>query len=186
MQVAEQVDTNKYAFEIENGLKVSHIAIFLLPGVELDPSFKALVYFQLPNQEFKLFGSVSSSKPSAIFKLNNTVSSTPLISDDMELDSANPLENITVGISIEPVQEADTQLGMLKSQSLQAQPKMITTGQDTNATALLAGKIVKHAYNYLTGFVDTQGNVSIKYFDSWWDKFKTKLNNDPKFLEQQE
>lgn len=115
----------------------------------------------------------------------------------MEMDTddgtpvSDPSNNITVGISIEPVADAERQLEEAKALS-QAQaankPKQLTNGTsilpaNPNVTALLASKIVKHAYNYLTGFIDDQGKISIKYFDSWWDKFKTRLQNDPKFLE---
>jgi hypothetical protein len=163
--------------------------------VDLDPSYKALIFFQLPNQDFRLFGSVSSAKPSAIFKLNNTVSQTSLIMDDGEMDMdapSDPLDNITVGISIEPAIEADRQLEAVKYVS--SQPKQITATAESskisplnpNKTAILAGNIVKNAYNYLTGFVDNDGKVSIKYFDTWWDKFRTRLQNDPKFLDNEQ
>lgn len=48
----------------------------------------------------------------------------------------------------------------------------------------LAAKIVQHAYNYLSGFLDMNGNVSIKRFDTWWDKFKKRLANDGTFLDE--
>ena len=51
-------------------------------------------------------------------------------------------------------------------------------------TMELAAKIVQHAYNYLSGFLDSSGNVPIKCFDSWWEKFKGKLSNDAKFLDE--
>lgn len=198
VQMAEQVDTNKYAITIENGAKISHVAIFLLPNVDLDAQFQALIYFQLPNQDFKLFGSISQMKPSAIFKLNNSGSNSSQILDDIDMDGDSgkifdPLDNITVGISIEPVIEAERQLRELKESQL-ANPNNTQLAvvhqpgipSDPTTTALLAGKIVKHAYNYLTEFIDDEGKVSIKFFDSWWDKFKTRLQNDPKFLESQE
>ncbi|ODQ59711.1 hypothetical protein WICANDRAFT_91536 [Wickerhamomyces anomalus NRRL Y-366-8] len=179
---------------MENGTKISHVAIFLLPNIELDPSFAALIFFQLPNQDFKLFGSISASKPSAIFKLNNSVQNSPQIMDEMDMDTdqaSDPLNNITVGISIEPVADAERQLEEAKAFAQSSKQKQLTTTpyngsimpSNPNTTALLAGKIVKHAYNYLTGFIDDQGRINIKYFDTWWDKFKTRLQNDPKFLD---
>lgn len=51
-------------------------------------------------------------------------------------------------------------------------------------TQELAAKIVQHAYNYLSGFLDANGYVSIKRFDTWWDKFKTRLANDGTFLDE--
>mgnify|MGYP002477050062 FL=1 len=51
-------------------------------------------------------------------------------------------------------------------------------------TQQLAANIVQHAYNYLTGFLDPAGNVSIKRFDTWWDKFKVRLANDAHFIDE--
>ncbi|CCH40524.1 hypothetical protein BN7_57 [Wickerhamomyces ciferrii] len=194
-------DTNKYAINIENGLKISHITLFLLPNIDLDPQFAALIFFQLPNQDFKLFGSISSTKPSAIFKLNNSIQTSPQIMDEMDMDTDSPndpINNITVGISIEPIADAERQLAEAKALSQQQQAigkqKALTatafnssvTPNNPNTTAILANKIVKHAYNYLTGFIDDQGKINIKYFDNWWDKFKTRLQNDPKFLDNEQ
>ncbi|KAH3675139.1 hypothetical protein WICMUC_002795 [Wickerhamomyces mucosus] len=202
VQLAEQVQNNKFTINIENGSKISHVALFLLPNAEFDQSFQALIYFQLPNQDFKLFGSISSMKPSAIFKLNNggNNNKTSQILDDIEMDSedppiVNPQDNIVVGISIEPTDEAERQLQAMKEQAsvlrspqkqLASVPFNSSVPTNPNDTAILASKIVKHAYNYLTGFIDSQGKVSIKYFDTWWDKFRTRLQNDPKFLESQD
>lgn len=115
---------------------------------------------------------------------------------ELDTDIANdPMNNITVGISIEPIADAERQLeeakALAQAQAQASKQKQISsvahsssvTPSDPNKTALLAGKIVKHAYNYLTGFIDEQGKINIKYFDSWWDKFKTRLQNDPKFLD---
>lgn len=192
VQLAEQIEANKYKIEIENGHKISHVAIFLLPNVNLDPQYQALIYFQLPNQPYKLFGSISQVKPSAIFKLkNNQSSGNSQILDDIDMDDRiiDPQNNITVGISIEPFNEAERLLQELKYSQSSTQLAVVNKNQtinDPTSTAILAGKIVKHAYNYLTGFVDDQGRVNIKFFDSWWDKFRTRLQNDPKFLESQD
>lgn len=114
---------------------------------------------------------------------------------DMDTDFSNdPLNNITVGISIEPIADAERQLEESKALAQSSKPKQLTatafngsvTPSNPNTTAILAGKIVKHAYNYLTGFIDNEGRINIKYFDNWWDKFKTRLQNDPKFLDAEQ
>lgn len=198
--MAQQVDNNKYVVDIENGGKISHVALFLLPDVELDSQFTALVYFQLPNQEFQLLGSISAAKPSAIFKLNNSVqNSHTQINDDIDMDSegmptaGEASSSIKIGISIEPSESAQVLLNEASEQNKQKQLALThrpssTTISPSNptTTALLANKIVKNAYNYMSSFIDNDGKVNIKIFDSWWDKFKIRLQNDPKFLDSQE
>lgn len=193
------MDTTKYTLIIENGSKVSHVALFLLPNVPFDPAFAALIYFQLPGQDFKLFGTISASKPSAIFKLNNNNAPQNRLIDDLDMDidgigatPLDPMDNIIVGISIEPALEAERLLVESKQLQSSAKPLAIANGEthvspsDPAQTAALATKIIKHAYNYLGSFVDSQGKVGMKVFDSWWDKFKVRLQNDPKFLDKQE
>lgn len=192
------MDTAKYAITIDNGSAVSHVAIFLLPNVPFDTAYAALIYFQLPGQDFKLFGIISAMKPSAIFKLNNNNAPHNRLIDDMDMEIGDavdipndPLNKIVIGISIEPALEAERLLAESKQQQTATRPLAITNGSthvspsDPTKTAALATKIMKHAYTYLGSFVDNQGKVSLKLFDNWWEKFKTRLQNDPKFLDSQ-
>lgn len=110
------------------------------------------------------------------------------------------ISELIIGISIEP-----RNVGMEKIQAWKQQQQssrnanslvlarggmmgVNTVGQLAKMypalTQELAGKIVQHAYNYLTGFLDANGNVSIKRFDGWWDKFKKRLVNDASFLDE--
>lgn len=118
----------------------------------------------------------------------------------------NNLSEVTIGISIEPREQ-----GLMKIQEWKQE---MATEHTKNASSLvlsrptgmglpmtirtagelaktypaltreLAAKIVQHAYNYLSGFLDSNGNVSIKRFDTWWDKFKNRLENDGSFLDE--
>lgn len=167
-----------------------------------------------PNEEFQLFGYLSAEKPSAIFKVklpsvNGTGTGDPgdgLGEIDMEdeptageLRSSN-ISELIIGISIEPKDQAvfklqesrARQAGSANASSLvvarSGANRVSTPGQLAKIypllTQQLAAKIVQHAYNYLTGFLDPQGNVSIKRFDTWWDKFKVRLENDGQFLDE--
>ncbi|QLQ81655.1 hypothetical protein HG537_0F04160 [Torulaspora globosa] len=118
-------------------------------------------------------------------------------------DSSNHnISELIIGISIEPrdqgimkINEWKAEKQALKSNSSSLvlsrpglQGNILTVGQLATAypklTQELAAKIVQHAYNYLSGFLDAAGNVSIKRFDTWWDKFKTRLANDGTFLDE--
>lgn len=121
---------------------------------------------------------------------------------DTNIPGTHNISELIIGISIEPRDQ-----GMLKIQEWKVQqqsaktnnsslvlsrPGMAgtigTVGQLASAypklTQELAAKIVQHAYNYLSGFLDNAGNVSIKRFDTWWDKFKARLANDGSFLDE--
>lgn len=129
--------------------------------------------------------------------------------DDDDLAVPNPtdmngmnhnISELIIGISIEPRNEGMAKIQEWKQQQqntrssnslVLARGSMMgvnTVGQLAKMypvlTQELAGKIVQHAYNYLTGFLDSNGNVSIKRFDGWWDKFKKRLANDASFLDE--
>lgn len=121
---------------------------------------------------------------------------------DAAAGESHNLSELIIGISIEPRDQGMLKITQWKAeqQALNAnssslvlarrgiQPNILTVGQLATAypklTQELAAKIVQHAYNFLSGFLDAAGNVSIKRFDSWWDKFKTRLANDATFLDE--
>lgn len=202
IQLASQVADNKYVISVPNASNVSHIAIFLLPQTEFnDPNFTALVFFQLPNsQDFKLLGGLNPLKPSGIFKLNNLkppqqpapgATGVPADGDMMDegFIDTNDSFTINIGLSIEPTPEAEIQLNQEKLKTLGNSTALVSTpkpylSNNPNVIAGMANKIVSHAYNYLSSFIDEQGKVPIKAFDNWWDKFKSKLSNNPNFLDE--
>lgn len=183
MEVARQVEPAKWVFSIPNAANINHIAIFLLPQTDFtDVNYTALVYFQLPDlADFKLLGGLNPAKPSAIFRLSHSAKPTSsyLADDDtMNDDPAIDESVLNIGISIEPTAQADVLLAEAKP----AAPK--SPAPQPLDIAALANKIVKHAYNYLGSFIDSSGKVPMKAFDNWWDKFKTKLGNNPNFLNE--
>ncbi|CAI1712604.1 hypothetical protein SEUBUCD646_0O01290 [Saccharomyces eubayanus] len=126
--------------------------------------------------------------------------------NDMSADGngSNNISELIIGISIEPREQGMMKLEEWKaSMNAEAQKNnslvlsrpnlgvirnITTAGQLAQVypslTQELAAKIVQHAYNYLSGFLDSQGNVPIKRFDTWWDKFKNRLANDGTFLDE--
>lgn len=117
-------------------------------------------------------------------------------------DMMSNLSQLIIGISIEPrvegmnklaewrqLRNANSSNSVNNSMALTRGVRGITTAGQLakmypKLTQDLAGKIVQHAYNYLSGFLDLNGNVSIKRFDTWWDKFKKRLVNDGTFLDE--
>lgn len=106
---------------------------------------------------------------------------------------------IQIGISLDPLAEVQNQLEQQRVQREQLGSAGASSGvgssgaagssggrvppQDADSIASLANKIVQHAYNFLGGFADANGNVPMRRFDEWWAKFKTRLASNPKFLD---
>lgn len=183
---------------INDASKIHFMAIFLLPGVDFPQNAAASVYVQVPGRDFQLLGLLSAEKQSAIFKFNtDTMMATHNDVDEMmddDEESKPDKFDINVGISIEPLQQAQEQLATLR-QSQVAKPKMLSQAPEipskpaprsSEDIATLANKIVGYAYNYLAGFVDNAGKVPMKAFDDWWAKFKTRIAADPNFLDSVE
>ncbi|KAK9385836.1 hypothetical protein V1515DRAFT_538949 [Lipomyces mesembrius] len=192
----QQVDETKFVFQIEDGARLNHIAVFLLPGSRfsvLDPSVAASVYFQWPGRPFQLLGAISNAKPSAIFRVNQgTAASTTSSVDDMvdDMPSTEPI-TISLGISIESAAQVDALLNELHGKATGNSTALVTRNTQTvpvdpNSTAALASKIMSHAFNFLSGFATSDGMVSLKSFNDWWQKFQGKLVRDPQFLERLE
>lgn len=195
MQLAQQVEATKFVFAIPNAANINHVAVFLLPQTEFtDVNYTALVYFQLPNStDFKLLGGLNPAKPSAIFRLNTgqkaAAGSHFADDDDVMNDAEAPTARdfvLNIGISIEPTPQAEQLLQQekTKQKTIMPSPTPQPAPQTPLEIASLANKIVRHAYNYLGGFVDASGKVLMKVFDTWWDKFRVKLANNPNFLNE--
>lgn len=184
-------------------IKSSYISLFVLPGTVIPEEYVAMVYFKMGNDDpdFRLFGYLSHEKPSAIYKVNlggNAQPASDLGEIDMDIDEQGGVniqqgtKNVLIGINIEPRAQGLEKLAELRNNSY-----ALTTNSQNNSfitpaqlsakfpqqTQILAAKIVQHAYNYLTGFIDNQGNVPMKKFDNWWNKFKDRLSKDPKFVD---
>lgn len=197
IELAQQVEPTKYVIELQNAATINHLAVFLLPQTEFtDTNFTALVYFKLPQQaEFKLLGGLNPARPLAIFRLNNpgAKTATSHALDDDSMGDADPTPDqgtLSIGISIEPTVQALVLLQQLAASTQTpgtATPAATGPGASAAPRPLdvmgLANKIMRHAHNYLSGFVDAAGNVPMKTFDTWWDKFRTRLAQNPGFLD---
>jgi protein Hikeshi len=170
----------------------SHVVIFLLPGVVLPSNTAAAIYLvtppdhtqgqELPNSKF--LGGVGPGKESAIFKLNE--SSLPASSGG----------HIILGISIEEagsVASRITELQAAKSSSTAASgslalvPAGAAQARTQPSTLVLAQRIIKNAFNFLSSFSGQAGQVEVvpmKAFEDWWKKFESRVRSDPGFLER--
>ncbi|TID31080.1 hypothetical protein CANINC_000324 [Pichia inconspicua] len=151
--IAQPVSPQKQLIEFRDVpiKQLYHLSIFMLPNVQFDPDYTALIYYQiLPNAPepgmvndgqmvqggYKLLGYLNATKQSAIFKINPgninlPYSATAHDEGDIDMDSGiSELEEketvtIVIGISIDANQDAMQQLDCLK------------VTRDSNSTSLV-------------------------------------------------
>ncbi|KAI1090711.1 hypothetical protein F5B19DRAFT_304772 [Rostrohypoxylon terebratum] len=164
----------------------SHLAVFLLPGVELPPGTAAGIYVALnpsalaasdgSDPRFQFLGGVGPGKESAVFKLS------PSSADGV----------VVIGISVEDASAVAEKIQQLHPES-GTSTAVVHAGAaaGTPSTQVLAQRIIQNAFNFLSGFSGTVGAggvevVPLKAFQDWWRKFENKVRNDPTFLEREQ
>lgn len=196
---ARAISETQFAFQIPSVPSFSHIVVFLLPGTTLPDGTAAAVYAQLPNTtEFKLLGAIANEKPSAIFKVNNKAGGPAgggVGDDDAMVDEGDsaPMNGaippLALGISVEQAAQVATNLEQKKVQEAAASSapargnEIALRGQNTTTTKVLAQRIIKNCYDFLTSW-GSGDTVPLKAFQAWWTKFESKIERDPGFLER--
>lgn len=201
----QTVAANQFAFTFPAAPHFSHVVVFLLPDSALPADMLAGIYIQFPASkgstappEFKLLGALSAAKQSAIFRVSaskNTPSG-QIIGEVSELDMDPEADsqvtglqgNVTVGISVEPAAALQPQLLALQQQQqlvLASKPSTtIAVSGSPVSTSVLAQRIAKNAFNFLSGFAGGDEKVPLKSFENWWKKFQSRVESDPGFLER--
>ncbi|KAH7395082.1 hypothetical protein DE146DRAFT_615699 [Phaeosphaeria sp. MPI-PUGE-AT-0046c] len=189
---ARVVSQTQFAFEIPAQPSFAHIVVFLLPGIALPDGTAAAVYAQLPGAtQFKLLGAIANEKPSAIFKVTDKAGGPAgggIGDEDVMVDEGvNSDATLALGISIEPAQQVAAALEQQKAQrTATAVPvgnEIILRGQNTVTTKVLAQRIIKNCYDFLTSW-GSGDTVPLKAFQAWWTKFENRIERDPGFLER--
>jgi hypothetical protein len=199
---AQVISQTQFAFQIASQPSFSHIVVFLLPGITLPDGTAAAVYAQLPGAtEFKLLGAIANEKPSAIFKVNAKAGGPAggglggdedaMVDEGISMNTNASAAPLALGISVEPAQQVAAALEQKKAQdaAASATPNMgagnelVLRGQNTVDTKVLAQRIIKNCYDFLTSW-GTGDTVPLKAFQAWWTKFEGKIERDPGFLER--
>ena len=135
---------------------------------------------------------LSNEKPSAIFRLRGNFVSQSSFSQAAFSNTAQPTTGAGVtavlGISIEPLPQIMEQVSALPS----AVSKPVPAASDG---AILAERIVKHLFNYVSGFVSGSSGASLSLDNMvpmsliarWYESFLSKVKaGGIGFLERQE
>lgn len=180
--------------------------------VPFHEGYGATVHFHWPGKGFQLLGSyvlistygpslliigflarLTNDKPSAIFRLRGTFTSQASLAhlafQGNVAAAADPANvTATLGISIEPLHAIQSQLATLPS-------ALTKPARDPTAdSAVLAEKIVKHLFNYLSSFTSDNGAsltptsfVQLGAITRWYESFMSKIRNRGiEFLEKEE
>ncbi|KLO12493.1 DUF775-domain-containing protein [Schizopora paradoxa] len=181
----QQIDETHAIFELPNVSTINHICVFLLGTVPFPDGYGATVHFHWPGKGSQLLGGLSNDKPSAIFRLRGTFSSQSTFnhaSFQGPIDQSVVGGDVTaiLGISVEPLGDIQSQLSSLPSALVKPQPQ----GSDA---AVMAEKIVKHLFNYLSSFVAGSGGsssvltpdsyVQMGVVTKWYESFMNKIRS---------
>merc|ERR1712126_279224 len=107
-----QVDQTHFVVDVVDPDRVNHVVVFLTGQVPFPEGMGGAVYFSWPQSEggqtWQLLGTISDSKPSAIFRVAKLKGSSQddnkenITNSFMELGHS-PRLNAMVGISVEPL-----------------------------------------------------------------------------------
>lgn len=204
----------KFAFNIPLNPPFNELVVFFLPGTVLPPNTGAAIYIQTPDPttgnptDFRFIGALANEKPSGIFTVKAPSNSGPRRSEAEEEDemldegASGPVGPsngvVTLGISIEPVENIAPQLSALEAQAPRDQSTALIRlspeqqQQKQISTKVLAQRIIGSAFNFLASFAESdpskkgQDVVPLKSFRDWWTKFERRIEMDPSFLERQD
>ncbi|KAA1474446.1 DUF775-domain-containing protein [Dentipellis sp. KUC8613] len=191
----QQIDETHAAFELQQAGSINHICVFLLGTVPFPEGYGATVHFFWPGKGFQLLGMLSNEKPSAIFRLRGTFSSAQATAAHAAFSnnaqpSLDPSKDVTavLGLAIEPLPQILAQVASLPSAVVKPSPAV------PDAT-LLAEKIVKHLFHYVSGFISGSGSstvtpdslVPMSLIARWYEQFIGKVKaGGIAFLDRQE
>ena len=193
----QQIDETHVAFTIESAANVNHICVFMLGTVPFPQGYAATVHFHWPGKGFQLLGMLSNEKPSAVFRLRGTYTPAQLQSHST-LSSASAANDVTavLGIAVEPIQTVEAQINAqanVQSTENQTQAggnQLVKFGtQGPTDPAILAERIVKHMFTYLSSFgsVSPETVVPLSIIRKWYDNFLVKVRSGSlAFLENQD
>lgn len=188
----QQIDETHVAFTIESAANVNHICVFMLGTVPFPQGYAATVHFHWPGKGFQLLGMLSNEKPSAVFRLRGSFTPAQLQSHST-LSSAAAANDVTavLGIAIEPIQAVEAQISAQTS-GASTDNQLVKAGTLTPGLldpSVLAERIVKHMFTYLSSFgsVSPDTAVPLNIIRKWYDNFLVKVRSGGVgFLENQD
>ncbi|KZW00371.1 DUF775-domain-containing protein [Exidia glandulosa HHB12029] len=180
------IDETHAVFHLRDAASINHICVFLLGTVPFPPDYGATLFIYLPGKGFQLLGmyvsfgdsvliALSNDKPSAIFRLRGTYTASSSAANTLSdaMISTSEDASCMLGISVEP-------LASVYAQVPPTAPTM--PAPTTQDPAVLAEKVVKHLFNFLSSFsanpaapLSPDTSVPIGLVSKWYESFMSKL-----------
>ncbi|KAG8745620.1 hypothetical protein FRC10_007511 [Ceratobasidium sp. 414] len=167
----------------------------MLGTVPFPLGFAATVHFHWPGKGFQLLGMLSNEKPSAVFRLRGTYtaaqhqSHSTISSATAAVNTAPDNVTAVLGIAVEPIPAVEAQIASSADSRV---VKAGATGGGLSDPAVLAERVVKHLFTYLSSFVSDPGSLSpetvvpLNIIRRWYENFLTKIRSSGVgFLENQ-
>ncbi|SPO19711.1 uncharacterized protein UTRI_00102_B [Ustilago trichophora] len=188
----QQVDETHCVFPLENASTISHVVVFMTGIQAFPPGYSATVHLNWPSSsaaaaassssssssgggEWRLLGCLRNTKPSAIFK----------VTPPSSFSSSAAGGSATLGISIEPDHVVDAQLASLATTSpatsgsanfgLIGGPTPTTANSAESAALVVAPKIAKNAFSYLSSFAPDSAPQTVPLLQKWLEQLERKL-----------
>jgi len=184
----QMVDETHAVFELPAASTINHITVFLLGTIPFPEGFGATVHFHGPSKGFQLLGMLSNEKPSAIFRLRGTFDSNSTATQNVftsasTIPSAPTTDVAVLGFSIEPLPQIQSQVSSMRTSTTGTLASSGAVATPAPDPTLLAEKIVKNLFNYVSGFVPGGGRgsvtensvVPIGVIAKWYEKFLAKV-----------
>ncbi|KAE9389594.1 DUF775-domain-containing protein [Gymnopus androsaceus JB14] len=217
----QTIDDTHAIFPLPNATtnSINHVCVFLLGTIPFPEGYGATVHLHWPGRGFQLLGMLSNDKPSSIFRLrasaftsSTTTRAFSTQNEEMaiETDPSNPPEGdgdttAILGISVEPLDQIYAQIQSLPPSNLNPNPNYDQSSVNAMSSSavvrpppdptLLAERIVRHLFNYLSGFASSSSGspgpgttVPMSLIAKWYEVFVSKVKNTGAlaFLEREE
>ncbi|KAJ7628734.1 hypothetical protein FB45DRAFT_919127 [Roridomyces roridus] len=181
----QQVDETHAMFELPAASSINHVCVFLLGTVPFPDGYGCTVHFYWPGKGFQLLGMLSNDKPSAIFRLRgtftnaqaqSTIHSALSTAQSMMEDSHTAVDVTAIlGLSIEPLAD------IARQQVPSGAGAVAAPAAGLRDPTVLAERVVKHLFNYISGFtgggVGPDVAVPMSIIAKWYESFLGKVRN---------
>ncbi|ORY89462.1 hypothetical protein BCR35DRAFT_300654 [Leucosporidium creatinivorum] len=202
VQQATQVPEapERFVVSLEDAAALNHISVFMTGAAPFPEGYAATIHLDAPGKGWQLIGSLSNTKPSAIFRLRGTFIPSANASSFNTSSLSTSHASATLGILCEPIPSVEAQVAALSSSATAANPAQSTALVVAGANAppdsvVLAQKVAKNLFNAVGSFAQgVQGpdgkmmyGIDLAVIEKWYTNFERKIKTGGvSFLLQQD
>ncbi|CAD7923331.1 unnamed protein product [Amoebophrya sp. A120] len=177
--------------------QLQHLVLFLTGAQALPENHGASVYLMLSDNGFKFLGHLANDKPSAIFRVSSSASTSKssasnsppaqpaMLSAETAIVAVTPEPQFTrIGVLVEPLSAIQQKIVPKEQQVQQQQTDYLT----------FVKALAQNCYDHMSGWILTEEQwrtrgqalvqeklVPIGALEQWFDSFRRKLTQNPNF-----